>query len=67
MICKSVDPQLCTCCSQNVSAVESMPLVIALPTGVGAIDFYIDLAIDCVNTTNVTMPCQVTDQVQAPI
>ena len=42
-----------------MSAVESVPLVSALPTGVGAIDFYIDLAIDCVNTTNVTMPCQV--------
>lgn len=36
-----------------------MPLVIALPPGVGALDFYIDLAIDCVETTNVTMPCQV--------
>ncbi len=32
--------------------------MIALPPGVGAIDFYIDLAIDCVNTTNVTRPCQ---------
>ena len=46
-------------CSQNVSAVERVPLVIALPPGVGALDFYIDLAIDCVETTNVTMPCQV--------
>ena len=48
-------------CSQNVSAVESVPLVIALPADIGAIDFYIDLAIDCVNTTNVTVPCQVRD------
>jgi hypothetical protein len=46
-------------CSQNVSAVERVPLVIALPSGVGALDFYIDLAIDCVETTNITMPCQV--------
>ena len=61
MICKSVEAQLCSCCSQNVSAVESVPLVIALPTGVGAIDFYIDLALDCMNTTNVTMPRQVTE------
>lgn len=49
---------LCAGCSQNVSAVEGVPLVLALPPGVGAIDFYIDLAIDCVNTTDVTRPCQ---------
>ena len=37
----------------------SVPLVMALPPGVGAVDFYIDLAIDCVETVNVTKPCQV--------
>ena len=31
----------------------------ALPPGVGAVDFYIDLAIDCVETVNVTKACQV--------
>ena len=32
----------------------------ALPPGVGAVDFYSDLAIDCVETVNVTKACQVT-------
>jgi hypothetical protein len=32
-----------------------VPLVITLPPGIGAVDFYIDLAIDCVNTTDVTV------------
>ena len=36
-----------------------MPLVVSLPPAVGAIDFYIDLAIDCVETVNVTVPCEV--------
>ena len=40
-----------------------MPLVMALPPGVGAVDFYIDLAIDCVETVNVTKACQVTSAV----
>ena len=54
---------LCLLCSQNVSAVPSVPLVMALPPGVGAVDFYIDLAIDCVETVNVTKPCQVNSAV----
>jgi hypothetical protein len=33
--------------------------VISLPPGIGALDFYIDLAIDCVGTVNVTLPCEV--------
>ena len=45
--------------SQNESAVAAVPLLISLPPAVGAIDFYIDLAIDCVETVNVTVTCQV--------
>ena len=43
--------------SQNESAAALYPVSMRLPPGVGAIDFYLDLAIDCVNTTSVTMPC----------
>lgn len=46
-------------CSQNEEADAKVPLVISLPPGMGAIDFYIDLAIDCVETVNVTLPCAV--------
>lgn len=46
-------------CSQNESAIAKVPLVMTLPPGVGALDFYIDLGIDCVNTTNITVPCEV--------
>ena len=48
---------MCIACSQNQSAAALVPVEITLPPGVGAIDFYLDLAIDCVNTTSVTMPC----------
>jgi hypothetical protein len=48
---------VCALCSQNQSAAALVPVEIKLPPGVGAIDFYLDLAIDCVNTTSVTMPC----------
>ena len=44
-------------CSQNQSAAATVPVSMRLPPGVGAVDFYLDLAIDCVNTTSVTMPC----------
>lgn len=45
--------------SQNESAVAAIPLVVSLPPAVGAVDFYIDLAIDCVETVNVTALCEV--------
>ncbi len=45
----------CVLCSQNETADAKVPLVITLPQGIGALDFYIDLAIDCVNITDITV------------
>ncbi|CAL8471357.1 g10899 [Coccomyxa elongata] len=55
--CESLER--CIVYSQNENADAKVPLVITLPPGIGALDFYIDLAIDCVNTTNITVPCDV--------
>lgn len=56
--CESLESCLVYTQVEEVDPVKAITL--ALPANVGAIDFYIDAAIDCVNTTKARLVCTVT-------
>lgn len=52
----------CIVYSQQENTDPSTPLKLKLPDGVGAVDFYLDAAIDCITTLSVTLSCTLTVQ-----